>query len=163
MSRVSCNSSAAAQDGHFMCFFPSAQINLVGYIWQVGCAWRTASLFLLRVFYPVPLANVGDDFAHGDLAIRGAFKIADNFTGGHQPFKPLLGDGVLNVTGSVWFPHRLAWASPSLVGWRERRIIFRSLNKKKWRSIILSNVGCVLSITWRITRHFFGVMLHFNA
>ena len=50
---------------------------------------------------PVPLANVGDGLAHGNLAIRGAFKIADHFTGWHQPFKPLLGDGVLNVTGSV--------------------------------------------------------------
>jgi len=49
----------------------------------------------------VPLANVGDDIAHGDLAIRGAFKVADHFTGRHQPFKPLLGDGVLNVTGFV--------------------------------------------------------------
>jgi len=31
------------------------------------------------------------------LAMRGAFKIADHYMGRHQPFKPLLGDGVLNV------------------------------------------------------------------
>ena len=63
--------------------------------------WRTAYRFLMMVFFPVPLANIGDDRAHGDLAIRGAFKIADYFTGGYHPFKPLLGDGVLNITGSV--------------------------------------------------------------
>jgi hypothetical protein len=49
----------------------------------------------------LPIANVGDGIIHGNRSMRGAFKIADQFTGWHQPFKSLLGDGVLNVIGSV--------------------------------------------------------------
>jgi hypothetical protein len=50
--------------------------------------WSLTAYFCI----PVPLADVSDDFAHGDLAIRGAFKIADHFTGWGQ----------LGKTQSLW-------------------------------------------------------------